>query len=219
MRHAIWLAGGLTVSAAALAVGGALRTAGGEVLVALTLGAWSVPTAVAAGCSWRTAAGNWLLWGAVFGGGTLAVRALIARQTRRPDAGPAVAALAVVGLALGALVTLVRDALVPVVVLLGFVPAVALVATVALAPIPARRLRWVGWSLVGVSALLFAALVGSSSCADRVAVFPRQLTGGAGTAKNPRPDSRVSPREFVGGRQEARTPDLRVANAALSQLS
>lgn len=158
VRVAVILAAALTIGVIGVAAGGWLRTAGGEVLAALALGAWSVPTAMAGGGSWRAAVGMWLLWGVVFGGGTLAVRALIARQTRRDGRGSAAAALALVGLALGALVTLVREARVPTVVLLGFVPVAALVVTVALAPIPARRLRWVGWSLVGASALLFAAL-------------------------------------------------------------
>lgn len=160
VRVAVWAVAGLTALSAVVAVAGGLRTAGGEVLAALALGAWSVPVAMIGGVSWRAALGIWLLWGVVFSGGTLAVRALIARQTRRGGRAPAAAGLALTALAVGALAVLVRGGHVPWVVLVGFLPAAILVAVVALAPIPARRLRWVGWSLVAASALLFASLVG-----------------------------------------------------------
>jgi hypothetical protein len=160
VRLAVTLAGALTVVVIGVAASGRLRTAGGEVLAALALGAWSVPTAMAGGGSWRAAVGMWLLWGVVFGSGTLAVRALIARQTRRDGRAAAVTALGLIGLASGVLLVLVRDRHVSGAVLAGFLPAALLIAAVALAPIPARRLRWVGWSLVAASTLVFAALVG-----------------------------------------------------------
>jgi hypothetical protein len=144
-----------------LAAKGRIRTSAGEVVAGTTLSGWCVPVALAAGLSVPFALGLWALWSAAFAGATLAVRALIARNTRRDPAGSRRGALSVVALTSVCLVALAARETVPAIVLLGFAPLACVTAAVAAAPIPARRLRAVGWTIVGASAVLFATLLSS----------------------------------------------------------
>jgi hypothetical protein len=136
-----------------------LKTGAGEFLAGAALAAWSAPVALAGGAPLDIAIGLAVLWTTAFGAATLAVRSLVARSTRRRGGAPAAAAVGLVAAAMLVVTGLVsRGALGPLVAA-GFVPFAALVVIVSFAPLHARRLRAIGWTLVGASTLLLAALV------------------------------------------------------------
>lgn len=132
----------------------------GELVVILAFAATALPIALAAGAAWRfawTAAGIWLV---SFGLGTLAVHALKLRHKRGAEAAWAGA----VSFALAALVSVAAVAgaifgRLPVPVAVAVLPPAILVMTLAVLPVHPRRLKRVGWSLVGANVITWICLL------------------------------------------------------------
>ena len=135
------------------------KTLGGEVLVAAALASGGLTVALAGGAAVTVAVACWVTWVLAFGAATLAVQVVLvrARSKGQRDPGPAHAAVAIALLACA-------FAAVP---LLGFprAAAVALVPTgglsvaVCLAHFSPKRLRELGWAMVGSSVLTMIILV------------------------------------------------------------
>ena len=129
------------------------KTTTGELHVALTLASCALPAGVAAGVSQQKAAACWFVLTLGFWAATLAVRATIARQRR--EAFASLRAWAAVVAVAGPMVTQLLSAsfgLHPQ-LWIAAVP-LSVLALVAAAVLPsARRLREIGWSLVGASVL------------------------------------------------------------------
>lgn len=148
----------------ALLVGAVIRshaekTATGELLAAATLSSVGLPVAVASGAPMATA---WITWGAwciAFATATIAVRTVIAfaREPmalgRRMTAPLALIAIGLVFAAAG---------WVPTFVMLAFVPTLALALGLAARPPSPRRLRQIGWALVGATTFAAVALAAGS---------------------------------------------------------
>ncbi len=143
-----------------LAWGRQERTASGEVLASLALGAWAVPAAVAGGLPAARALELWGTFGLTFGLATLAVRLLILAHKPRADrallrcAGGGTAALllsAAVAWALASGASPWSAA--------ALLPGGGLVLAFCLALPSPRRLHRLGWTL-GVASLFCAVLLG-----------------------------------------------------------
>lgn len=148
----------LTACAVALMYLGYERTIAGELLVGLALSGWCLPVALAGGVAAADAAVMLFAWGAFFSAGTLAVRTIIARSTRRPFATLRLATLILVagGVVLSSwLVSAARLAQAS-----GWIVVVSLVAAggFALAPVQASQLRGVGWTFMGLGVALAGGL-------------------------------------------------------------
>jgi hypothetical protein len=136
------------------------RTMNGEILAAIALSAWSVPTALAAGLPWRIAFTIWALWSAAFAVATCAVQVVIARTTRRthPWALGGGLMLSIAGPPMAVL--LAQAGAVPVGAAITLLPSSLGALTVIAAPVSARRLRDVGWSFIAVCVATLALMVG-----------------------------------------------------------
>jgi hypothetical protein len=143
-------------------VGGRVhKTAGGELLVAVTLSACAVPVGVAAGLTPVVAAACAGIFAAGFCAATLAVRATIALQRREPASGSRAAAIAA-ALICPALFAWWNGTTLHPLLWTGAIPLSLLAIVVAVAPPSARHLRRIGWGLVAASAaetLVLVALV------------------------------------------------------------
>lgn len=129
------------------------KTAAGELLAAATLSSVGLPVAVASGATMATAWSTWGGWCIAFACATMAVRTVIA-VAREPIA---------IGHRIGAPLAFTAMGLVfaiaariPMFVMVAFVPTLAIVLGLAVRPPSPRRLRQIGWTLVG--ATTFAAV-------------------------------------------------------------
>lgn len=131
------------------------KTAIGETLVAATLSAMAVPVAIASDVAWPTATIAAVLWFAVFLLGTLMVRLTLERA--RKERGPMRIATPLVSgvLLCGAVVGVIELGLAP----LAVVPVAVASLWTWLRPVPAKKIRVVGWSLVGGSVFAFVTIV------------------------------------------------------------
>ena len=153
-----WAALGVVLLAcvfAAVVAAGRERTAGGELLAAMTLAAVGLPVGLAAGLSPPTAGRAWAVWSIGLAALVPPVRSVGAR--RRATASAVTRVLpAVLGLGLGiglqGSVLTSRE-------LLALAPLLLGSAWIGLAPPDPRQLRRVGWTLVGAM-LLTAAVLG-----------------------------------------------------------
>lgn len=137
------------------------RTIGGEVLAAVALSAWSVPTALAAGVSWRLALTIWAVWSVAFAVATCAVQVVIARTTRRGTHPWALAGglmLSIAGPAAAVLLT--RSGAAPGGAAVTLLPSSLAALAVMAAPISARRLRDIGWAFIAICVATLALMVG-----------------------------------------------------------
>lgn len=135
------------------------KTLAGEMHVALTLASCALPVGAAAGLRPQEAAACWFVMTLGFWAATLAVRGTIALQ-RREAAG---------ALRLGAVAVALVSPLVAIAIAERFrlhplfwistLPLSLLAAAVALAPPHSRRLRRVGWALIGGSLAAAALLI------------------------------------------------------------
>jgi hypothetical protein len=159
-----WTGLALAVALSALALSltwlGRERTIGGELFAAVALSAWSVPTALAAGVSWRVALTIWGVWSVAFAVATCAVQVVIARSTRRSHARALTGGLALSILAPAAAVLLARWGTAPAGTALTLLPSSLAALAVMAVPIPARRLRDIGWSFIAVSVATLGLMVG-----------------------------------------------------------
>lgn len=142
---------GLALVATILVAIGRERTTVGEVLVAVTLVSVSLPAAMAGGVSARSAGTIAAVFSASFASATLAVRAVIAYSTRQAHGVSRWTAVIVITALLSALVALAAARVVAAIAPWAAAPVFGLaVALVATMPSP-RRLRVVGWTLVGAT--------------------------------------------------------------------
>ncbi|XXF77759.1 YwiC-like family protein [Myxococcaceae bacterium GXIMD 01537] len=138
------------------------RTASGEVLAALALGAWAVPVALAGGLEGQRALALWGTFGLTFGLATLAVHLLIvAHKPRSNRALLRLAGAGSVALVLGAAVAWSLSAGASLWGVAALLPAGLLGLGLCVALPSPRRLPAVGWSLA-VASLLTAVLLGAS---------------------------------------------------------
>jgi hypothetical protein len=143
-----------------LAWGRQERTACGEVLASLALGAWAVPAAVAGGLEAARALELWGTFGLTFALATLAVRLLILAHKPRADrallrcAGGGGAALVLASAVAWALAAEASPWSVA-----ALLPGGGLVLAFCLALPSPRKLHTVGWTL-GVASLFSAVLLG-----------------------------------------------------------
>ncbi len=153
------IAAGLSSLAIIVAWKGQERTMGGETLAAVALSAWSVPTSLAAGLSWRDALTTWAVWSLAFSAATCAVHVVIARATRRPY-WPVLASglvLSIGGPATAVLLS--RAGVTPQGLVLTLLPSCVAALALMAAPVPARRLREIGWSLIVVFVMTLAVML------------------------------------------------------------
>jgi hypothetical protein len=158
-RVALALSVALSLTAMSLAWGGYERSAAGEVLAGVALASWGVPVAVAAGAGWPASLVCWAVWAVAFAASTLAVRVVIARAKRK-SAAPALLGIGLVVLVAAAglwAATRLGDAVRS--VAWALVPTGTLVAALSLLPVPAQRLKTIGWSLMAASLATLAVLV------------------------------------------------------------
>lgn len=139
------------------------KTWQGELSASTAFSLVAVPVSMAAGATLKTAVAVALPFVWVFAASTLAVRVVVLRvrgggqmAAARSTQG-AVLTLAAVGVVLPALSAAAR--LLPWGGVLSALPGLALAATLALFPLPASRLRTVGWSLVVASLVTFVLVV------------------------------------------------------------
>ena len=140
----------LALALAVVVASGQERTFSGEILAAVTLSAFSLPVALAAGASWTSALTISIVFALMFLVATTAVHAIIARVhgggSRRPISG---------GLTLSvllALILLVHEGLVhPIAPWAGLPVSIVALYLVGRPPSP-HYLRVVGWTLVAATA-------------------------------------------------------------------
>jgi hypothetical protein len=161
-RWALVLPAVLTLQLAVAVSSGTERSYPGELLAAATLSSLSVPVALGAGVTVRTAFTVFVVFAVVFFMATTAVHTIIGRVDVRARTLRRAVSGALTLLAVGALVLLVRVGFVQSIAPLAALPVtfVAL-ALVTRPPLP-RQLRTVGWTLVvataATSILLIVAL-------------------------------------------------------------
>lgn len=149
---------GLAATVALLVAADLERTAFGEVMVAVALSSCGFPVAVAAGAPTSVALAAWLAWILAFAVAVVAVQVLLSRA--RPegrDRGPAAAFLTACIAA--AAFALWAGELVPVAVPVAVVPMAAVALALTLFQVPPRRLRRVGWTIMGASVATLVLLV------------------------------------------------------------
>jgi len=140
---------------AALVALGLERSAPGEALAAVTLAGVAFPIAVASGIGVPPSARAWLVWSIGLTALVLPVRSIGARRRAGSSlAGRLLPALVGAGLGLGLFGTVFTP-----LDLAALAPLVLTSAWLAVAPPDPRRLRGVGWSIVGSTLLTAAALV------------------------------------------------------------
>lgn len=159
LRSWIWPAVLLSAVAIALAWAGRERSALGESLAGAALASWGIPAAVGGGVAPDAACLVWGVWVVSFVASTLAVRSVIARNTRRNPRPLQVATVVVTAAAVVAAAVIPIGGVTRVQRVLCLVPTVVSVLFLLVADIPARRLRAVGWTLVGASAVTMLVLV------------------------------------------------------------
>jgi hypothetical protein len=135
------------------------KTAAGEIVVAMALSSAGLAVALAGGAplSWAVAA--WITWILAFAAATLAVQVVLVRARSRGerDPGPlaAVTTIAIVALAF----SLAARAALPWAAPLALAPVAGMSLALSLFRISPRRLREIGWAMVGASVLTMLLLV------------------------------------------------------------
>lgn len=161
-RTRLWLVLPLVLSVLAVGVAwaGRERSTGGESLAGAALASWGVPVAIAGGVPPGAACATWAVWVVSFVASTLAVRGVIAKNTRRNPRPLQLASILVciVAMVVAAAATFVTGVS-RVQRVLCLVPTVTSVVFLLVAEIPARRLRAVGWTLIVASAVTMVVLV------------------------------------------------------------
>ncbi len=148
---------GLGVLAAFLALTHRERTVGGQLAVGAALASPGVPVAVAGGASFTAALAAWVSFTLAFGLAELAARAVSARGRAGRAAFP-LRALAALAVPVVALLVAPRLAL-PWPWAASLVAPALVAAWACLAPVTARRLPTVGWSLLAASLTTAALLI------------------------------------------------------------
>jgi YwiC-like protein len=158
-RQALLLPAVLVLVVAWLVLRRLEKTVAGELVVACALSSCGLVVALAGGASVTNSIACFLTWVAAFATATLAVQVVLvrARSKGRRDPGRAYAAVAAALLA-GAFAAVPLAGL-PRAAPLALVPCAVLSATVCLTRFSPKRLRELGWAMVGSSVLTLALLV------------------------------------------------------------
>lgn len=158
-RWALLLPAALSLAVGWLVARRLEKTTGGEMLVAATLSSCALAVALAGGAPLVRAAACCLTWILAFVAATLAVHVVLARARSkgRRDPGRAYAAIAATLLA-GAFAAVPLAGL-PAAAPLALAPSALLSAAVCLSRFSPKRLRELGWAMVGSGALTMALLV------------------------------------------------------------
>jgi hypothetical protein len=158
-RAALALPAALAVAVAVLVWRKLEKTVAGEVAVAAALASASAAVALAAGVRPAAAAAALGAWTLSFAAATLGVQVILVRArskgARDPGRRHAAGALLLLGAAAG-----LAAAGLPLALPLATAPTALLSAWVALARVSPKRLRTLGWALVGASVVTLAVLVG-----------------------------------------------------------
>ncbi|BDG08762.1 YwiC-like family protein [Anaeromyxobacter paludicola] len=135
------------------------KTLAGEVVVAAALSSCGLPVALAGGATVRVALACWITWILGFAAATLAVQVILVRARTKGgrDPGPLHAALAA-ALA-GAAAALAAGGALPWVVPAALAPMALASIVVCLARVPPKRLKELGWAMVGTSLVTLAVLL------------------------------------------------------------
>ena len=133
------------------------RTLAGELVAAIVLTGAAAPVAVASGASLATAASAWAMWAIGYAFTVIAVHRVLARHRHPPSWIDALAVSAAVAIACA---LLMAELLVPLPLV------VCSICVIVLAP-SARRLRTIGFVLVGASVIASALLVRASAASTR----------------------------------------------------
>jgi len=135
------------------------KTTAGEMAVAATLSSCGIPVALASGVSLARAIACFVTWVLAFVAATLAVQVVLvrARSKGRRDPGRAYAAIA--GTLLAGAFAAVPLAGLPSAAPVALAPSALLSATVCLTRFSPKRLRELGWAMVGSGVLTMALLV------------------------------------------------------------
>lgn len=138
------------------------KTLAGELVVAAALSSAGLPVALAGGVPLPRAAAAWVAWVLALAAATLGVRVVLARgraKGGRTAGGAAHAAATVLLVAAG--FALAARLGVPAGAAWALLPMALLSLVACLGRVPARRLRELGWAVVGAAAVTMAALVAS----------------------------------------------------------
>ncbi len=158
-RAALALASGLGVVVTAMAWRKLEKTTAGEILVATTFAACGAVVALAGGAPLQRASALFVIWVLAFTSAIIAVRSLLlfiktkGERDRRQLAAAFVVALLALAFAASA------RAVLPPAAAVAFAPMAIASFVVCVVRVPPRRLRTVGWAIVGSSALTLALLV------------------------------------------------------------
>lgn len=159
----LWRAAAIPAVLGAVSAGfllrGEERTTAGEVLVAIALAAAALPVAVANGVSLHNAGLVALAWAAVSSLHVLAVRGILARGRSNGTARFAAVATGLAVLIAVATVWAVARGVLPGVSLAAIGPAVIVTCVFFAWPPPLKKLKTVGWALIGSSAATLVALL------------------------------------------------------------
>ena len=138
---------GLGIAFGAVLAAGAERSASGEVLAAVTLAGACFPMALASGVDGATAARAWLVWSLGFAAIAFPVRNIGAhRSVTAPASGRLLPAAGVLALAL-----VLRGTVLGWLELVALAPLVLASACLAITRPEPRRLRQIGWAIVGAT--------------------------------------------------------------------
>ncbi len=134
------------------------RTAPGELMVAMALSSCGFPVAIAAGAPTSTALAAWVAWILAFAAAVAAVHVLLSRARPAGRRHSLLAALVTAGVAAAAL-AMWAGGFVPAAVPLAVTPMAAVALALTLFQVTPRRLRRVGWTMMGASAATAVLLV------------------------------------------------------------
>ncbi len=135
------------------------KTVLGEVTVGAALSSCGLPVALAGGAPARVALACWLTWILAFAAATLAVQVILVRARSKGGRDPgALYALLTAALA-GAAAATAAGGVLPWTVPVALAPTALASLAVCLARVPPKRLRQLGWAMIGTTTLTMALLL------------------------------------------------------------
>jgi len=124
----------------------------GEIVIAIALSSVGLPVALASGASLGAALAAWATWILAFTAVTLAVQVLLTRARGEERGRGALSAAGVVGIGLAA-AALAAGGIFPGAALFALAPLALVSFAVCVLPVSPRRLKAVGWTIMGASLL------------------------------------------------------------------
>lgn len=158
-RLALVLPIGLGAVVAWLVVRRLEKTTLGEIVVAAALSSAATAVALAGGVPVAAALGCWTAWVVSFAAATLAVQVILVRARSKGKRDPGVLYAALSTVLATAAFGVVRVTGMPTETAIAMLPTVLLSITVCLAAFSPHRLRELGWTMVGASALTMVILI------------------------------------------------------------